>query len=191
MTPTPASWIERPGRPGRLRPPLCTTRPSAVRTAPRRAGFTLIELVSAIAILAVLGAVAAPKMFNLVTVARNTSVTATEDAFAQAVRIAQFACLASLWRNKDNLPGYGNGNVDFNSACLPTDTSNQNLIGGQAARCMRVWNAILNPAPSIQTGTAGNADFRALASGEVCRYRYLEVTPVVEFRYDAQSGTVD
>lgn len=157
----------------------------------RPAGFTLIELVSVIAILAVLGAVAAPRMFNLVNTARETSIEATERAFASAVRIAQIACMTSLWRNKDNLPGYGSNNVDFNNACFPTDTNNQNLIDGRAARCMRVWNAILNPAPSIQTGAAGNADYRAFASGETCRYRYLDLTPVVEFSYDAQTGLVN
>ena len=154
-------------------------------------GFTLIELICVLAILAVLGGVAAPKMFDITDSARDSSIDATEEAFEQAVRMAQFACTASLWRNRDNLPGYGDGNVDFNNDCFPTDTSNQNAIGGQAARCMRVWNAVLRPAPSIQTGGAGNATYRAFASGETCRYRYLDITPFVEFTYDAQTGTVD
>ena len=157
----------------------------------RASGFTLIELVCVMAILAVLGGVAAPKMFDIVNLARGTSIDVTEEAFEKAVRIAQLACFTSLWRNRDNLPGYGNGNVNFNNACFPTDTNNQNVIGGQPARCLRLWNAILQPAPSIQTGGAGNATYRAFASGETCRYRYLDITPFVEFTYDTQTGVVN
>lgn len=153
-------------------------------------GFTLIELVSVLTILSVLGSTAAPKLFSLANMAKETSVDITVAAFEKSIRMAQLACITSLGRNRDNLPGYGDGNVDFNNYCFPTDTNNQNIINGANARCLRVWNAVLNPPPSIQTGAAGNSTYRAFASGETCRYRYLDLTPPVEFTYDSLSGSV-
>ena len=124
-------------------------RTDSTIAAARQNGFTLLELICVVTILALLGMISVPKLFNLADLARNVSAEITEDAFGKSVRMAQLACLTALWRNRDNLPGFGDGNLDFNSACYPTDTADQNRIAGQADRCITVWNALLDMAPSI------------------------------------------
>ena len=108
-----------------------------------------------------------------------------------AVSLANAACIVRGWQGQDNLPGYENGNVDFNTNCFPTDTTgNANVIGSTNARCVRVWNAILASAPTITTGVSG-ADYRARASNNVCTYRYLlDTSTARQFTYDSRSGGI-
>jgi MSHA pilin protein MshB len=165
-----------------------------VDRSPRRSfqrGFTLIELVCVLVVLGVLGAVAIPRFTELRTGAHQVAVSGTAAAFGSAVQLAYLACVLHKWAGQDNLPGYAGGNVDFNTACYPTDTTgNANTIGNNATRCMRVWNAILAAAPTITTAAQG-ADYRATASNEVCTYRYLlDTTTARQFTYDSRNGLI-
>lgn len=95
------------------------------------------------------------------------------------------------WAGRDNLPTYADGNVDFNTACYPTDTTgNTNTIGNNAQRCMRVWNAILAVAPTITTAASG-ADYRVRARNQVCTYLYLrDASTSRQFTYDSRNGLI-
>ncbi len=156
-----------------------------------RHGFTTIELVCTIVILSVLATYALPRVVDVSEDAYDAVVSGTAGAFSTSVFLANLSCRISSWANRDNLPGYAGNTVDFNTSCYPTDTSNANKIAGTAARCARIWSAILSPAPTIQTGAAGNSEYRAFASGENCRFRFLQdTTPVREIIYNAQTGDV-
>lgn len=154
-------------------------------------GFTLVELVCVLVILGVLGAVAIPRFQGLRTEAHQSAVSGAAGAFHSAMQIAFVACVLRNWAGRDNLPGYAGGNVDFNAACYPTDTTgNANTIGSNAARCMRVWNGILAAAPTITTAASG-ADYRARASNQVCTFRYLlDTTTARRFTYNSRYGLV-
>jgi hypothetical protein len=132
-----------------------------------------------------------PRFTDLRTDAHRSAVSATAGAFASALQLAYLACVLRKWAGQDNLPGYAGGNVDFNPACYPTDTTgNANTIGNNATRCMRVWNAILAAAPTVTTAAQG-ADYRVLASNQVCTYRYLlDTTTTRQFTYDSTNGLI-
>jgi len=155
------------------------------------AGFTLLELVFVLVLLGVLAAIAIPRFVDISDSARRATVSATAGAFASAVLIANVGCAIRGWQGKDNLPGYGDGKVDFNSTCFPTDTTgNANTIGNNNARCMRVWNGILASPPAITTSNTG-ADYRARARKQVCTYQYLLTTTVNrQFTYDSRTGAI-
>lgn len=157
----------------------------------RQGGFTLVELVCVLVILGIVGAIAMQRFVDVRSSAHQATVAATAAAFGSSLDLVHSACIVRNWAGQDNLPGYGAGNVDFNTACYPTDTtSNANVIGNNNMRCLRVWNAILLPAPMITTAVAG-ADYRARANNEVCAYRYLPDTSTTrEFTYDSQNGLI-
>lgn len=154
-------------------------------------GITLIELAAVLAILGVLAAAAVPRFLDLSASAHRVSVASSAEGFGAAIRIANLKCVIAGWAGRDNLPGYAGGTVDFSATCFPTDTSgNANTIGGNATRCMRVWNGILAVAPSITTAVS-NADYRATASGQVCTYRYQRDSATTRrFTYDSVTGLI-
>lgn len=156
------------------------------------AGFTLIELIIVLVILGILAAFILPRSFRLDEAAHKTSVARTADSFRTAVMFVKTKYrLAGFTGARDNIPGFGAGTVDVNAAGFPTDTSNVNSISGSAARCTRVWNAILVNAPSIGTAAATTADYRATAAGEVCTFTYRkDRTTVRRFTYNALTGAI-
>jgi len=161
------------------------------RSLSKARGFTLTELVCTLLILGVLATRALPGLVDMSDEAYDSIVRSTGGSLSAAVLIATADCLVRGWAGRDNLPGYATGQVDFNAGCHPTDTGNSNVIGGSAARCARVWQAVLAGAPSIQTGTAGSSEYRAFAAGEICRFRYIhDAAPVREITYNAATGDV-
>jgi prepilin-type N-terminal cleavage/methylation domain-containing protein len=157
----------------------------------RAQAFTLIELICTLLILSSLATVAVPNFVSMTGAAYHSQVAATAGAFESATKLANLVCFVRSWANRDNLPGYGTGTIDFNSACYPTDTSgNANTIGSNATRCMRVWSGVLVAYPTITTAASG-ADFRATAASNVCTFRYLlDASTTRRFTYNSLTGGV-
>lgn len=154
-------------------------------------GFSLVNLVVVVAILAVLTSVALPRLLELGSAAHDEAVAGTSEAFERATNMANLACSLRNWGGRDNLPNFGEGNVDFNSNCFPTDTRNRNRIGGNNRRCQRIWNGLLEPAPPVQMGGSGDAAYRAFGAGGSCRFVYLlDDAMGREIVYDATTGEV-
>ena len=165
-------------------------RPGASAWPFRTRSFTLVELVCTLLIIGVLAVALFPRFFSFSGAAHRTSVASTAEAFSAALSIAFATCTLKGWANKDNLPGYGDGTLDFNTACYPTDTNGQNSISNSNARCLRVWNAILAVAPTITNATTG-AVYRARANADVCTYQYLaDSTASRQFTYNSLNGLV-
>jgi prepilin-type N-terminal cleavage/methylation domain-containing protein len=153
--------------------------------------FTLIELVCTLLILGSLSSFAMPNLVSMTGSAYHAQVAGTAGAFESATKLANLVCFVRSWANRDNLPGYGAGTIDFNTACYPTDTSgNANTIGSNATRCMRVWSGILVAYPTVTTAASG-ADYRVTAASNVCTFRYLvDSTTTRRFTYNSLTGNV-
>ncbi len=159
-----------------------------------RRGFTLIELVAVIAILAIIVTVAVPLFADLRTDAHRGTVAATAGSFESAVRLANTACLATGWAGKTNLPGYGDGLVDFAANCNPTDAGTK---GGSTktnlnvARCARVWDGIQAARPGIGKAAGCGEPWCATAKAGVCTYAYQDdASTTRQFTYGAATGAV-
>ena len=159
--------------------------------AGRISGFTLIELITVIAILGVLSAVAAPRYVDLRGSAHQAVVAGTAGAFAAAIQLANLGCIARNFRNLDNMPGLGTGNVDFNANCYPSST-NGNNGNVNNNRCLQVWNGILTGAPTISTPLNDTTDYRSqVLSTNVCTFTYRKDTATVRrFTYNATTGAI-
>lgn len=154
-------------------------------------GFTLIELIMVIALLGLVAAAILPRFARIDTAAHKSAVAATAGSFRTAVILVRAAYLTKGYTGAvDNVTGFGNNNVDVNTAGYPTDTANSNTITGTAT-CINVWNGIMDNAPSVTTGTSTTFDYRVTRAGQVCTYTYRRSTsPTRTITYNAATGVV-
>lgn len=141
----------------------------------KQKGFTLVELVVVIVILGVLAAVALPRFMDATEDAHTSAVQGTGGALASGV-----ALVRSQWelnRVKGiatpnlNVTGFGANDVDVNASGWPISASSNSAVAPDAARCVEVWNAVLQgSAPSVAADTS--ADYQAAASADGCLYTY-------------------
>lgn len=174
----------------------------------RRSGFTMIELVCIIVILSILSALAVPAFVDLRQQALKVSLASHAGSFRTAV---QFGHLT--WRVYghaslvDNLPGFGDGTVDFNNAGYPIDGTAQGNSGGAMnnnipnnnngdLRCRRLFEALLIGTAEACGGTGGQGVpcdsqmFRAARNGaNTCRYSLLD-EPGTYFEYRVLDGGI-
>lgn len=134
-------------------------------------GFTLVELVAVIIILALLAAQAAPRFIALDGAAHHAAVEGHAGAFDSAVAMAHAACQVASYAGRDILSIYGDATVDFNANCYPSST-NGNNGNFSPARCRQVWSGVLAVAPSISTPASDTTDYRAQGCGMLCTYTY-------------------
>jgi hypothetical protein len=154
------------------------------------AGFTMVELITVIVILSVLAASVAVRLVRFNSESHRAVVFATAGAFISAASLAQHACITRNYFGRDNMPGYGNDDVDFSPTCFPASTNNANGPVNNN-RCVQIWNAILARAPTINAGNGPNSDFRGQGSGTTCTYTYKKDPSAVRlFTYSTQTGTV-
>jgi MSHA pilin protein MshB len=166
----------------------------------RARGFTLVELVCVIAIIAVLASSAVLRFIDLSEEAEAASVAQHASAFATAVRFVQVKYIVSgSSGNVDNLAGFGDGNVDTNASGYPTDTANGNSIPNNPTgvnRCRNVFNGIMGvsvPACGGAVACTASHAFKALTTApQTCRFDYIrDPSPPRYFVYSASSGTVE
>jgi len=153
-------------------------------------GFTLIELIAVIVILGVLSAAALPKFVDLRTDSYHAAVATTASALQSSVSIAQQLCVIRNWAGKDNLPGFGSNNVDFNANCLPSDTNGSNVLTANRARCMRIFQGVLSTSYIINTSVRNNPDFQSRVSAKMCRYIFRRDSVTRRFDYNPATGQV-
>jgi MSHA pilin protein MshB len=162
-------------------------------------GFTLIELVVVIALLAILAAAALPRMMKSYDGAHEASVAATGGALASAVILVR-----SQWVTNgapgaaSSVKGYGDDNIATSSEGWPTDagqgaaSNHSSTVAGDTNRCIRLWQALLiENAPIAAAAVAEQVDYLAEApGGTVCRYTYLRNGAGSNIEYNLQSGSV-
>ena len=152
--------------------------------------FTLIELVATLVIVALLVAVAVPRVVDIRAQAHRAAVAMTATQFQNAIMLANITCRLRSFAGMDDLPTFGAGDLDFNSSCYPVSTSDQN-VRVNPGRCAEVWAGVLSLGPSITVGGGGNADYRASGSDTTCRFTYqLDSDNTRTIEYDSATGEV-
>ena len=170
---------------------LPVAAPATRRPAwPPQGGFTLIELITILVLLAIFATTALPRYVGLTEDAHRTVVAQTAASFDTAVFLASAACAVRNFAGRDNLAGFGAGTVDFNGNCYPSSTNGNNNLNVNAARCMQIWNGLLANAPSISTPANDDTDYRAQAGGTTCTYTYREDDTLRRFTYNAANGSI-
>lgn len=173
----------------------CDTTPVAAPVVGRptrsaQRGFTLIELIAIVVLVAILATAALPRYMGLTEEAHRSVVAQTSATFDTAVSLASAACNLRDFASRDNLSAFGAGNVDFNANCYPSSTNGNNNLNVNAARCMQIWNGLLANAPSISTPANDNTEYRAQGSGTTCAYTYREDDTLRRFTYNAANGSI-
>ena len=173
--------------------------PSTLIDMKRLKGFTLIELVVVIALLAILAAAALPRMMESYDGAHESSVTATGGALASAVILLRSQWVTNGARGSvDAVNGYGDDDLATTQEGWPSDSgqgagSNHSFtVAGDAARCVRLWQSLLVVnAPRVSTTSDEGIDYLAQApAGSICRYTYLMNDQNSQIEYNLETGSV-
>ena len=156
-------------------------------------GFTLIELVVVIVMLAILSAVALPKFAELSDSAHNSSVEAAGGGYASAVTLVRSQWLANgVHTVITDLPGYGEPNnvLDVSADGWPTGVSgNTDPSGMTATECNDIWGALMTTSSVIASTVVGEDYITTLVGGD-CRYTYQATVDGHRIEYDPNTGNV-
>ena len=156
-------------------------------------GFTLIELVTVIVILGILAVFALPRFANVTEQAHDASIEGVKGALASAMAIVHAQWVANgqptADPDRDNLVGFGRGDVDVSGLGWPTGTSGSNNPSMDAIRCIEVWYGVLQSSAPV-VDTAGNVDYRVSAPGGDCVFTYDRDNSGSHIIYDADTGEI-
>ena len=157
------------------------------------AGFTLIELVVVISILAILAAFALPRFAQLSDQAHRASIQGTSGAFSSAVALSRAQWTANGAQGQQlNLVNFGAEDVDMSADGWPISVNNDRTSPGAmgVGDCVDLWQGLMQSnAPSI-SAVAGVADYTAALNAGLCEYQYNLNGGTDEIAYDPATGDV-
>lgn len=161
----------------------------------KKRGFTLIELVIVIVILAILGAVAIPKFLDLRDDAEHASFLGIAAAFDKGVELVHYA-----WLIRGNNGAVQNfiqiSDTEYltvNQFGYPADTRGVSKTLNSQADCVDVWRAVMLSSDAETADTnllTESTEFTTVYEGSAdCTYTY-NVQPELTVYYNSNSGDV-
>jgi len=152
-------------------------------------GFTLIELVVVVTIVAILSVFAFPRFAKLSDHAHRASVRATAGALAAGITLTKAQWLANgLTAAAENIQGFGNDNVEVSEDGWPVATSGPADTTMTVVRCREVWAGVLQSnAPTIM---GPEADYKVTVSAGNCVFTYQLDGLGSNTMYNAGNGEV-
>lgn len=138
----------------------------------RSAGFTLIELVIVIVILGILGAVAAPKLFNLQGDAYGANLNAMKSSISTSMTMANAkAQIQGEFGENVDVKGYDN--VKFTGG-YPNATANEGIL--------QTLEGFEDARYKVTTNTTGASEYDDVAAGIAA----LRISPATIIKDDCQ-----
>ena len=143
-----------------------------IKTA--QSGFTLVELIVVIIILAILGAVALPKFMDVTTKAQISAVKGAGGGLGAGVALFHAQWVANgHTAAQANVAGFGTDDIDANANGWPVSSSSDVTALSLVGHCGEVWNGVMQGPPTVQVGGSyANEDYVASVSGTTCTYTY-------------------
>ncbi len=159
----------------------------------KQQGFTLIELVVVIAVLAILASFALPRFAELADDAHRASVESAGGSYIAAVNLVRAQWLANGVRAPvTNLQGYGEPDnvIDTSADGWPTGVNgNNDPLGMTASECNALWQELMNT-NSITASTISGSDYLTSVVAGDCRYTYQATVDGYHIEYDPETGQV-
>ncbi|MGB3620433.1 MAG: prepilin-type N-terminal cleavage/methylation domain-containing protein [Ketobacter sp.] len=160
-------------------------------------GFTLIELVVVIALIAILAAVALPRMLDTYDNAHEAAVFGVGGAMASAMILVRSQWVANGGSLAvDGVDGFGNDDIATSSDGWPTDAgmaagSSHSAVLDSPERCVRLWRGVLVAnAPSVSSSSGSGADYLVDTVSGNCRFTYQRSDRGSNIIYNARTGEV-
>ena len=165
------------------------------RITSAQSGFTLVELIVVIIILAILGAVALPKFMDVTEKAYKSAVEGAVGGLGAGVALfhAQWVANGHTTSQAD-VAGFGDGTTDSNSDGWPVGAGDTAVADD--ADCVEVWNAVMQSPPTVIAQPATTADYTATSgkgsgANTTCTYDYNPDTGTARsIVYDSLTGNV-
>lgn len=158
-----------------------------------QSGFTLVELIIVIVILAIISAAVIPNYFDLSDNAEKSKLQATANAFASSVNIAHASWLAAGGTSTiTSVISESNDTIGVNSDGWPENTS---ATGGDgtitANECLALFNALIQNSPSITLSPSTTGEFTAAQNTATsCIYSLNGPSGNGHFIYNMLNGSV-
>lgn len=147
-----------------------------------QSGFTLVELIVVIIILAILGAVALPKFIDVTEKAQISAVKGAGGGLGAGVALFHAQWVANGHTAAEiNVDGFGGAGasftVDANESGWPVGTEFADAAAATnptitTTMCTNIWNGVMQGPPTIDTAAANKPDYVVTVSSPTCTYTY-------------------